>query len=173
MPARPRDYRFAQEAGEGALSGADCRSSAARALGDAPSRWSEAARILHCPGCDMAMGYLFLALALVLNATANVLLKLGAARLGGLDLPNPVGRLITNYHLLAGLGLFALNVVFYLLALIRLNLSIAYPIMTAGGVVIIVAVSVLLLQEALTTRQAVGLLLLIAGIVLVAERSTA
>jgi multidrug transporter EmrE-like cation transporter len=121
----------------------------------------------------MAMGYLFLALALMLNATANVLLKLGAARLGGLDLPNPVGRLITNYHLLAGLGLFALNVVFYLLALIRLNLSIAYPIMTAGGVVIIVAVSVLLLQEALTTRQAVGLLLLIAGIVLVAERSTA
>jgi multidrug transporter EmrE-like cation transporter len=119
------------------------------------------------------MGYLFLALALVLNATANILLKIGAARLGGLDEPNLVGRFITNYHLLAGLSLFALNVVFYILALTRLNLSVAYPIMMAGGVVIIVAVSVLLLHEALTIRQAFGLFLLITGIVLVAKRSTA
>ena len=80
------------------------------------------------------MGYLFLALALVLNATANILLKIGAARLGGLDEPNLVGRFITNYHLLAGLSLFALNVVLYILALTRLNLSVAYPIMMAGGV---------------------------------------
>jgi multidrug transporter EmrE-like cation transporter len=120
----------------------------------------------------MGMGYLFLALALVLNATANVLLKVGAARLGGLDAPNLVGRLVTNYHLLAGLSLFALNAVFYLLALSRLNLSVAYPIMMAGGMVIIVAASVLLLHEALTTRQGVGLFLLVVGIVLVAERST-
>lgn len=122
---------------------------------------------------DVGVGYVFLALALALNATANVLLKVGAARLGGLEEPNLVGRLITNYHLLAGLSLFALNVVFYVLALARLNLSIAYPIMMAGGVVIIIAVSVLLLHETLTTRQAVGLFLLIAGIVLVAERSSA
>jgi multidrug transporter EmrE-like cation transporter len=119
------------------------------------------------------MGYLFLTLALALNATANVLLKTGAARLGGLDEPHMIGRLITNYHLLAGLSLFALNVVFYVLALTRLNLSVAYPIMMAGGVVIIAAVSVLLLHEALTTRQAVGLVLLIVGIVLMAERSSA
>jgi hypothetical protein len=69
------------------------------------------------------MGYLFLAIALVLNATANVLLKIGAARLGSLDEPNLAGRLITNYHLLSGLSLFALNVMFYVLALARLNLS--------------------------------------------------
>jgi multidrug transporter EmrE-like cation transporter len=119
------------------------------------------------------MGYLFLALALPLNATANVLLKIGAAQLGGLDEPNLAGRLIANYQLLAGLSLFALNVVFYVLALARLNLSVAYPIMMAGGVVIVVAVSVLLLHETLTIRRTIGLFLLIAGIVLVAERSTA
>jgi uncharacterized membrane protein len=44
--------------------------------------------------------------------------------------------------------------------------------MMAGGVVIIATVSVLLLHEALTMRQGVGLLLLIVGIVLVAERSS-
>jgi multidrug transporter EmrE-like cation transporter len=118
------------------------------------------------------MGYLFLLLALTLNATANILLKVGAARLGELTQPGLLGRLITDYHLLAGLSLFALNVVFYVLALTRLNLSVAYPIMMAGGIVIIATFSVLLLQEALTMRQGVGLFLLIVGIVLVAERSS-
>lgn len=116
------------------------------------------------------MGYLFLVLALTLNATANVLLKLGAARIGGLDGADLFGRVLTNYHLLAGLALFALNVVFYVAALTRLNLSVAYPIMMTGGVAIVVAVSVLFLREAVTARQMLGLLLLLLGIVLVAER---
>jgi multidrug transporter EmrE-like cation transporter len=99
------------------------------------------------------------------------LLKLGAAQLGGLGEPNLADRLMTNYYLPAGLTLFALNVVFYTLALIRLNLSVAYPIMMAGGVIIVVSVSILFLQETVTTRQMLGLLLLIPGIVLVADRS--
>jgi uncharacterized membrane protein len=45
--------------------------------------------------------------------------------------------------------------------------------MMAGGVVIVVAVSVLLLHETLTIRRTIGLFLLIAGIVLVTERTTA
>ena len=118
------------------------------------------------------MGYLFLALALTLNATANVLLRLGAARIGGLDGADLIGRVLTNYHLLAGLALFALNVVFYVAALTRLNLSVAYPIMMAGGVVIVVAVSVLFLRETVAAREMLGLLLLLLGIVLVAERPT-
>jgi len=117
------------------------------------------------------MGYLFLALAVTLNATANILLKIGAARLGGLDAPNLIGRVASNYHLFAGLTLFALNVVFYVAALTRLNLSVAYPIMMAGGVVIVVSAPILFLQEAVTTRHMLGLLLLILGIVLVADRS--
>ena len=123
------------------------------------------------PSGHTLMGYVFLALALALNATANVLLKLGAAHVGSLGEPNLIGRLATNYHLLAGLSLFALNVVFYILALTRLNLSLAYPIMMAGGVIIVVSVSILFLQEDVTTRQMLGLLLLILGIALVADRS--
>jgi multidrug transporter EmrE-like cation transporter len=117
------------------------------------------------------MGYVFLALALTLNALANVLLKIGATRLGPLGEPDLIARLLTNYQLLSGLGLFALNVVLYTLALTRLDLSVAYPIMVAGGVIIVVSVSVLFLQEAVSGRQMLGLLLLILGIVLVAERS--
>ena len=40
------------------------------------------------------MGYLFLALALTLNAAANILLKIGATRLGGLEDPASSGGLL-------------------------------------------------------------------------------
>lgn len=113
------------------------------------------------------MGYLFLALALILNAVANVLLKIGAGRLGDFGAPGFAVRLATNYHLLAGLVLFALNVVFYAAALTRLNLSVAYPVMTAGGVLIVVSLSFFLLKEPLAPAQMLGLLLLVAGILLV------
>ena len=51
------------------------------------------------------------------------------------------------------------------------SLSLAYPIMTAGGLIIVVSVSILFLHETVTARQMLGLLLLILGIVLAAERS--
>jgi len=117
------------------------------------------------------MGYLFLVLALTLNATANILLKVGAGRLGDLGEPGALARLLTNYHLLAGLALFALNVVFYAAALTRLNLSVAYPVMMAGGIVIVVSVAILVLRETVSAPQVVGLVLLVVGIVLVTQRS--
>lgn len=118
------------------------------------------------------MGYLLLAVALALNATANVLLKVGAARLGDPGAPDLIGRVLTNPQLVGGVVLFALNVVFYITALTRLNLSIAYPIMVAGGMVIVVGASVLQLREAVSAPQMLGLLLLVAGIVLVARHSS-
>jgi multidrug transporter EmrE-like cation transporter len=119
------------------------------------------------------MAYVALVLALILNAAANILLKIGAMRLGDLQAPGLIGRLASDYYLLAGLLLFALNVVFYLAALVRLNLSVAYPIMVAGGMVIVVLVSVFILREVVTPLQALGLALLVLGIVLVGHRSFA
>ena len=118
------------------------------------------------------MGYLLLILALTLNAAANVLLKVGAEQFGAVNAPDLAGRLLTNYHLLAGLALFALNIVFYTAALTRLNLSVAYPVMTAGGILIVVTASFFFLREPITARQVVGLVLLVAGILLVAQRPT-
>jgi multidrug transporter EmrE-like cation transporter len=116
------------------------------------------------------MGYLFLFVALTLNATANILLKVGAARLGDLTQPGLLRRLLTDYHLLAGVVLFTLNVGFYIAALTRLDLSVAYPIMVAGGIVIVVSVSVVFLREPLTLSQAIGLALLMLGIGLIGHR---
>lgn len=116
------------------------------------------------------MGYLFLVLAMTLNAAANVLLKMGAVRIGALGEPGLLGRLATNYYLVGGLALFAANVVFYAAALARLDLSLAYPVMMAGGVIIVVTVSILFLRENLSASQMVGILFLVIGLVLVTRK---
>jgi multidrug transporter EmrE-like cation transporter len=119
------------------------------------------------------MTYVFLVAALALNALANMLLKAGAARLGGLAEPHLVQRVLGNPYLLLGLLLFALNVGFYLAALTRLNLSVAYPVMVAGGLVIVVLGSTLWLRETVTPLQWSGVALLAVGIVLVTWRPAA
>lgn len=116
------------------------------------------------------MGYLFLITALVFNACANVLLKLGAAQFVSVRETGVVRAVLENYFLLGGLLLFALNVLFYVLALSRISLSVGYPIMVAGSLLFITFVSLLYLNETLSLVQMFGLLLLLVGIVLVAYR---
>jgi multidrug transporter EmrE-like cation transporter len=116
------------------------------------------------------MTYLFLAVALTLNAVASIMLKMGAERLAGLRGRELVAAVIADYPLLLGLALFALNFVFYTAALVRLDLSVANPIMTAGGMVIVVCSAVLFLRESVTAVQLTGVLLLVIGIALVAHR---
>ncbi|WP_437299184.1 DMT family transporter [Sorangium sp. So ce426] len=119
----------------------------------------------------MAQGYLFLIIALVFNATANILMKLASRRvtsMEGLSLVEKGLALVKNYHLVLGLVLFASNILFYVLALKRINLSIAYPIMTSGGFLLISVFSVYFLHETLTALQIGGIVLIAAGIALLA-----
>ncbi|WP_437717013.1 EamA family transporter [Sorangium sp. So ce448] len=119
----------------------------------------------------MAQGYLFLIIALVFNATANILMKLASRRvpsMEGLSLVEKGLALVTNYHLVLGLVLFASNILFYVLALKRINLSIAYPIMSSGGFLLISVFSVYVLHETLTALQIGGIVLIAAGIALLA-----
>ncbi len=112
------------------------------------------------------MGYLLLVLALVFNACANVLIKIGSVQFAGIG-DNFIRATIGNGAFMAGLALFGLNVVLYALALSRIPLSIGYPIMTVGGLTIITIASVFYLHESITFVQLIGLLFLALGIVLV------
>jgi multidrug transporter EmrE-like cation transporter len=122
---------------------------------------------------ESVMGYVFLTVALTLNATANLLMKMGADRIDALGAPGMLRGILTNQYLVGGIVLFGLNIVFYVAALTRMNLSIAYPVMMAGGVLIVVAVSVLYFRESLTLAQVAGILLLMVGLVLVTHRAAA
>lgn len=119
------------------------------------------------------MGYVFLIIALLFNASANILMKLGAGAIERTDMSQmaPVEKLLSlasNWQLILGLVLFASNVIFYLIALKRINLSIAYPIMTSGGFLIISLFSVYYLKEHLGSIQIAGIALIAVGITLLA-----
>lgn len=125
----------------------------------------------------------FLALftALILNAAANVLMKLGmktVAEKGGILQDGPLGAVKTilgSPTLLIGLICFALNAAFYMYALQSraLKISLAYPIMVGGGFALICLTAYLHpgLAERLTIRQWAGVALVLGGIVLIASQT--
>lgn len=116
-----------------------------------------------------------LLLALLLNASANLMMKFGVKRLNGGDLRLPqdsggiIHTLASNWVLVLGLLCFATNVLFYTYALKKIPISLAYPIMAGAGFAIIALVAWRYLGESLSGGQWLGVGLILAGIVLVAR----
>lgn len=116
-----------------------------------------------------------LAMALILNATANLLMKFGVKRLNpaALDLEKGAGSILSfathNWVLILGLFCFATNVLFYTYALKKIPISLAYPIMVGGGFAIIAVVAWRYLNETLSAGQWTGVVLILLGILLVAR----
>lgn len=113
------------------------------------------------------MAILFLVIALTFNAIANILLKIGSGNLSAFREQGLWQGLRSNGLLLVGIGLFALNVIFYAFSLSKLNLSFAYPLMVGGGFLIITLFSFWSLKETITPWHLVGIFLLFAGILLI------
>ena len=70
----------------------------------------------------------------------------------------------------AGLAIFAVSAVLWLFALSRADLSFAYPFAALGYVIIVIA-SILFLDEHVQPVTWVGVVLIISGIVLIAQGS--
>ncbi len=116
--------------------------------------------------------FIALAFALVANAAANILIKEGMkAKQLGLD--KPVDLLLAialNPLVLGGVVLFGLNVLAYSYVLSKIPLSLAYPIMTTMGFLIVVGYSAFKLHESINMTQLAGIGLILAGVVLVASQ---
>jgi multidrug transporter EmrE-like cation transporter len=113
-----------------------------------------------------------LVFALVANASANVLIRWGMKDLQ-LSLADPVQTIrgiLLNGRVMAGIVLFAANVLAYAFALSRIRLSVAYPVMTSVGLIIVMVLSFALLGERITPLQLVGTALIVGGVVLVASQ---
>lgn len=118
--------------------------------------------------------FVALAVALLLNAMANLMMKFGIERFKAAGVSAAEGiwpvllSLMTNWVLILGLACFAANVVLYTYALKGLPISVAYPIMVTLGFAIIVVVAGIYLNEHPTPKQWVGVTLILIGVWLVA-----
>jgi len=113
-----------------------------------------------------------LVIALVLNAGANVLMKVGANTAGPLsDNASPWARIagFLNAATILAIVLFAANVLAYRKALDNLSVSVAYPIMVSTGMILITIVAATpVLGERIALRQILGMVLIAMGVWLVA-----
>jgi multidrug transporter EmrE-like cation transporter len=91
----------------------------------------------------MESGYLWLAIAVIFNVVANALLKYSSVNTSG---PSFFGQLQSTVFYIA-IALAAINFFMYGKALKTISLAISYPIYTAGNVILIVIVTILLLNE--------------------------
>ncbi len=112
-----------------------------------------------------------LLVAIVFNAVANILLKLGmqnAPDINSVGLKGMLINSITNISVWLGLFSFGVAFIFYSVVLTRMKLGVAYPIMTSAGFAIVSVVAVFLFDERLSVMKIVGIAVIALGIWLVA-----
>ena len=112
-------------------------------------------------------------LGVLLNAGAQLLLKAGTNRVGefafSADNVLPIGmKLATSPHIVAGLACYVVSVVVWILALSRVPVSVAYPMLSVGYIVNALG-AWLLFGESITAQKLVGIGFIIVGVWLVAR----
>jgi multidrug transporter EmrE-like cation transporter len=118
----------------------------------------------------MTRYYALLGIALTFNAVANILMKAGMRGAPeGAGTTEMIKHYLTSWPVIVGLALFALNIVAYTQALTKIPLSIAYPIMTSLGFLIVVSASAYFFKETITWVQGIGFALIIGGVICVAR----
>ncbi|HEY4873294.1 MAG TPA: SMR family transporter [Steroidobacteraceae bacterium] len=121
-----------------------------------------------------AITWLLLLGGVALNAAAQLLLK-AATRASGVLVSDggqiswsAAAELLRAAPLWVGLSFYGVSVILWLGALSRVPVSIAYPMLSIGYVVNAVA-AVFLFSEALTTAKVAGILLIVAGVIVLAR----
>ena len=106
--------------------------------------------------------FAFIITGVLLNAAAQLLLKAGTNA-------EPLGlRLAIEPHILAGLACYVVSVVVWVIALSKVPVSIAYPMLSIGYVVNAVA-AYYLLGETVTPMRLAGIGVIIVGVFIVAR----
>lgn len=120
-----------------------------------------------------AVSFALVVTGVLLNAAAQLLLKAGTNAVGHFDfhLDNvlPVGmKLALEPHILGGLACYVVSVVVWIMALSRVPVSIAYPMLSIGYIVNAVA-AYYLFGEPLSGQKLLGIGFIVVGVWLVAR----
>jgi multidrug transporter EmrE-like cation transporter len=120
-----------------------------------------------------AISFTLLLAGVLLNAAAQLLLKAGTNAVGPFEFSTvnavPVGmKLALEPHILGGIACYVVSVVVWILALSRVEVSVAYPMLSIGYVVNAVA-AYYLFGEAVSATRLVGIGVIILGVFIVAR----
>ncbi|MFJ4292557.1 EamA family transporter [Cupriavidus sp. NPDC089707] len=117
--------------------------------------------------------FLFIVTGVLLNAAAQLLLKAGVNAIGAITLDRgtllvTAMRVLTQWPVLAGLTLYVVSVAVWIVGLSRVDVSVAYPMLSLGYVVNALA-AWWLFGEMIGPLRVAGILLILAGVFLIAR----
>ncbi|QWT45289.1 SMR family transporter [Azospira inquinata] len=120
-----------------------------------------------------AISFALILTGVLLNAAAQLLLKAGTTAVGhfAFTLENalPMGlKLAFEPHIMGGLGCYVISVVVWIMALSRVPVSVAYPMLSIGYVVNAL-IAWQWFGEALSAPKLLGIGIIIVGVFLVAK----
>lgn len=120
-----------------------------------------------------AISFALVLFGVLLNAAAQLLLKAGTNSIGHFEFSSanlvPIGwKVATQPYILGGLMCYAISVVVWIMALSRVEVSIAYPMLSIGYVVNAIA-AYLLFGEAVGIQRLVGIGIIVVGVYIVAR----
>jgi len=120
-----------------------------------------------------AVSLALIMMGVLLNAGAQLLLKAGTNAVGHFEFSAqnivPIGmKLAFEPHIAGGVACYVVSVVVWILGLSRVEVSIAYPMLSIGYVLNAVA-AWYLFGESLTAQKLVGIAFIIMGVFLVAR----
>lgn len=112
-------------------------------------------------------------IGVLLGAAGQLFLKAGTNRVGKFafrrDNILPMGwKLAIEPHIVAGLACYVISVAIWIVALSRVEVSIAYPMVSIGYVINAVAARYLF-GEAVTRTRVVGIFIIVIGVYIVAK----
>jgi len=117
--------------------------------------------------------FLLLMLGVLLNACAQLLLKMGMTRIGEFEfqLSNvlPIGlQIASNIPIMLGIAAYVISVLVWMLVLSRVDVSMAYPMLSLGYVVNAIA-AFYLFAEPLSALRVGGIFIILMGVFMVAR----
>ena len=118
--------------------------------------------------------YALLVVSVTFNVTANILLKTGVVKTGGIaaETTNIIANILkvaTSPYIIAGLALYGLSFLIWLRVLTFNDLSRSYPIFATIVFLMTTLGSIIFLKENITSIRVVGIAVMLTGIFIVAR----
>lgn len=113
--------------------------------------------------------YLVLGVNILMGVSGQFLIKLGVNQSGGLEKVGLIKFLLTAFtspFILSGIFLYGLSAILWVIILSKIDLSVAYPSLSLGYILILL-VSALFLGESVSAIRFLGVFLIVAGIVFI------
>lgn len=119
------------------------------------------------------VSFILIVVGVLFNVAAQLLIKAGTNAVGYFEFSRenvlPIGwKLATEPHILGAMGCYAFGVVIWILALSRVQVSIAYPLLSLGYVVNAVA-AWWLFNEAFNPAKVIGMGVIILGVIIISR----